>query len=56
VAELVATGASDVLVLRREGRPDLLLAVVDGLIQRLDRARGLLWLDPAPELLAEVPR
>jgi 16S rRNA processing protein RimM len=56
VAELVATGAADVLVLRREGRPDLLLPVVSGLITRLDRERGELWLDPAPELLAEGAR
>ncbi len=56
VAELVATGAADVLVLRREGRTDLLLPVVEGLIRSLDRERGELWLDPAPELLAEAKR
>jgi 16S rRNA processing protein RimM len=56
VAELVATGGADVLVLRREGRADLLLPVVAGLITRLDRERGELWLDPAPEHLAEGER
>lgn len=51
VAELVATAGADLLVLRREGRDDLLLPVVEGLITRLDREHGQLWLDPAPELL-----
>jgi 16S rRNA processing protein RimM len=53
VAEIVATGGADVLALRRDGRADLLLPVVDGLIVRLERERGLLVLDPAPELLGE---
>jgi 16S rRNA processing protein RimM len=53
VAEILATGAADVLVLRRSGRPDLLLPVLDGLIVRLDREKRELTLDPAPEFLAE---
>lgn len=56
VEALVATGGADVLVLKREGRADLLLPVVEGLITRLDRERGELWLDPAPELLEEAER
>jgi 16S rRNA processing protein RimM len=48
VRELVATGGQDVLVIEREGK-DLLLPA--GVIQRLDRERGELWLDPSPELL-----
>jgi 16S rRNA processing protein RimM len=55
VAEILATGAADVLVLRRSGRPDLLLPVLDGLIVRLDREKRELVLDPAPEFLAETP-
>jgi 16S rRNA processing protein RimM len=54
VAEIVATGAADVLVLHRPGRRDLLLPVVEGLIVRLEREHGELWLDPPAELLAEV--
>lgn len=54
VAEILATGAADVLVLRRPGRPDLLLPVLDGLIVRLERTRGELWLDPPAELLVET--
>lgn len=54
VAEILATGAADVLVLRRTGRPDLLLPVLDGLIVRLDREKSELTLDPAPEFLAET--
>jgi 16S rRNA processing protein RimM len=53
VAEIVATGGADVLALRRDGAPDLLLPVVEGLIVRLERERGLLWLDPPAELLRD---
>ena len=56
VAEILSTKANDVLVLRTEGRPDLLLPVVDGLIVRLERELGELWLDPPAELMAEAQR
>ncbi|MGH2897143.1 MAG: ribosome maturation factor RimM [Solirubrobacteraceae bacterium] len=56
VAEILSTKANDVLVLRANGRPDLLLPVVDGLIVRLERELGELWLDPSAELLAEAQR
>jgi 16S rRNA processing protein RimM len=55
LAEIVPTAALDVLVLRGEG-PDLLLPATAGLIVRLDRERGELWLDPPRELLAEAGR
>lgn len=56
LAEILATGAADVLVLRIPGRPDLLLPVVEGLIVRVERERGELWLDPPAEWLAEAGR
>jgi len=56
VAEILSTKANDVLVLRTQGRPDLLLPVVDGLIVRLERELGELWLDPPAELLSEAGR
>jgi 16S rRNA processing protein RimM len=55
LAEILPTAGADVLVIRGEG-PDLLLPVTDRLIVRLDRGAGELWLDPAPELLAEASR
>ena len=56
VAELVATGGADLLVIRRDGRRDLLLPVVSEWLVRVDRERGELWLDPPAELLAEAER
>jgi 16S rRNA processing protein RimM len=56
IAEILATGAADVLVIRREGRRDLLLPVVAQWIVRLERERGELWLDPPAELVAEADR
>jgi 16S rRNA processing protein RimM len=56
IAEIVATGSADVLVIRREGRRDLLLPVVAEWIVRLERERGELWLDPPAELIAEADR
>jgi 16S rRNA processing protein RimM len=50
VAEILPTAGADVLVIRRSG-PDLLLPAIDGMITRLDRERGELWLDPPGELL-----
>jgi 16S rRNA processing protein RimM len=44
VAEILPTAASDVLVIRRAG-PDLLVPAVQGMVARLDRGRGELWLD-----------
>jgi 16S rRNA processing protein RimM len=44
VAEILPTAASDVLVIRRAG-PDLLVPAVQGMVARLDRERGELWLD-----------
>jgi 16S rRNA processing protein RimM len=40
VAEIVPTGGADVLVIRREGRRDLLLPVVREWIARVERERG----------------
>ncbi len=54
VAEILATAGADVLVLRRDGRKDLLLPVVREWILRLERERGELWLDPPAELVAEA--
>ena len=56
VAEILATKAADVLLIRRDGRRDLLLPVVNGLILRLEREQGVLWLDPPDELVAEAER
>jgi 16S rRNA processing protein RimM len=56
IDEIVATGGADVLVIRREGRRDLLLPVVSDWILRLERERGELWLDPPAELVAEANR
>jgi len=56
VAEIVATGSADVLVIRRDGRRDLLLPVVSEWILRLERERGEIWLDPPAELVAEADR
>ena len=56
IAEIVATGAADVLVIRRDGRRDLLLPMVTDWIVRLEREPGELWLDPPAELLAEAER
>jgi 16S rRNA processing protein RimM len=56
IDEIVATGGADVLVIRSEGRRDLLLPVVSDWILRLERERGELWLDPPAELLAEANR
>ena len=44
VAEILPTAGTDVLVIRREG-PDLLVPAVQGMVSRLDRERGELWLD-----------
>jgi len=54
VAEILATAGADVLVIRREGRADLLLPVVSEWILRLEREDGELWLDPPRELIAEA--
>ena len=54
VAEIVATGAADVLVIQRPGRRDLLLPVIEGLIVRLERERREVWLDQPAELVAEA--
>lgn len=56
VAEIVATGAADVLVIQRPGRRDLLLPVLEGLIVRLERERREVWLNPPAELVAEADR
>jgi 16S rRNA processing protein RimM len=55
LAEIVPTAGADVLVVRRDGS-DLMLPATEGLIVRLDRERGELWLDPPRELLGEVAR
>jgi 16S rRNA processing protein RimM len=55
LAEIVPTAGHDVLVIRGAG-PDLLLPATAGLIVRLDRERGELWLDPPAELVAEASR
>lgn len=55
LAEIVPTAGADVLVVRGDG-PDLLLPATEGLIVRLDRERGELWLDPPRELLRGVAR
>jgi 16S rRNA processing protein RimM len=44
VTEILPTAAADVLVIRRDG-PDLLVPAVQGMVSRLDRERGELWLD-----------
>jgi len=54
VAEILPTGAADVLVIRGSG-PDLLLPATAGLIVRLDREAGELWLAPPPESLEGAP-
>jgi len=56
VAEIVPTGGADVLVIRRDGRRDLLLPVVREWIVRVERERGELWLAPPDELLEEAGR
>ena len=56
VDEILPTGAADVLVIRRDGRRDLLLPVVTEWIVRVERERGELWLDPPAELVAEAGR
>lgn len=56
IAEIVPTAAADVLVIRSDGLPDLLLPMVSEWIVRLEREDGELWLDPPAELLAEARR
>ncbi len=56
IAEILPTAGADVLVIRSDGRPDLLLPVVAEWIVRLEREHGELWIDPPRELLAGADR
>lgn len=53
VTEILETGASDVLVVRSEIHPDVLIPMVDAFIQGIDLAKGEITVHLIPGMLAE---
>jgi 16S rRNA processing protein RimM len=53
VAEILETGASDVLVIRSETGQDVLVPMVDAFVQRIDLARGEITVHLIPGMLPE---
>jgi 16S rRNA processing protein RimM len=51
VREVVSTGASDIVVIAREGQPDVLIPMVKAFIQHLDTQAGTLVVTPIPGLI-----
>ncbi len=53
VAEIMETGASDVLVVRRETGPEVLIPVVDEFVRQVDLAQGAITVHLIPGMLSE---
>lgn len=53
VSEILETGASDVLVIRPEIGPDVLIPIVDSFIQRIDLTKREITVHIIPGMLAE---
>jgi 16S rRNA processing protein RimM len=55
VADVLHSGAQDLLVVRREGRDDALVPFVSALVPRIDLESGRLWVADRPGLLEPLP-
>jgi 16S rRNA processing protein RimM len=55
VTEILETGASDVLVIRPEIGPEVLIPIVDTFIQNIDLTQRQITIHTIPGLLAEEP-
>ena len=53
VTEILETGASDILVIRPETGPDVLIPIVDAFIHRIDLTKGEIIVHLIPGMLAE---
>jgi 16S rRNA processing protein RimM len=51
VREVLETGANDVLIVSRPGKPDALIPMIHDVVQELDIARGRVVIRPMPGLL-----
>jgi 16S rRNA processing protein RimM len=55
VREIIETGASDVLVVRPEFGPDVLIPVVDTFVRKIDLSTGTIIVHLIPGMLVEEP-
>jgi len=53
VTEILETGASDVLVIRSELGPEVLIPIVDSFVQEIDLQKGEITVHLIPGMLAE---
>ena len=53
VTEILETGASDVLVVRQDTGPEVLIPIADAFIQGIDLARSVITVQMIPGMLAE---
>jgi 16S rRNA processing protein RimM len=55
VAEILETGANNVLLIRREGKSDLLLPDIDSVVLKIDLEKGEIRVHLLPGLLSDEP-
>jgi 16S rRNA processing protein RimM len=53
VAEILETGATDVLVVRPELGPEVLIPLADAFIQKIDLVQGMITVHVIPGMLSE---